>query len=388
MVTVLELVQRPELDLQPIHLPDPGSAVRWVATSELPDPTPFLEGGEVLLTTGLGTAEWDEDWGAYVDRLAVAGVRALGLAVGLTHDEAPPALVAACRARVVNLFTVPRATRFVAISHSAAELLQAERDSTMVRSFEAQRSLTQAALDPDGVTALTARLAELVGGAAALIGRDGAPTHGPFGPGAAELDLHLVRQEVARMLPRGRHAAASSTGRDTVTVVRPLGLHDRPEVWLAAVVPHRLDDHDRVAMSTAGTLLGLALERRHEQRRTGRRLRTRAVELLLADEPRTTQIVLGAAAIGALAGPGLPRRLRILRAAGADDTRQDALAALEHESLLAALVDDQLVVVAPAARAAASPNVSLNAACGWVSGAVSARTRPRSAMRRRPMPWS
>lgn len=31
-----------------VHLAD--AAVRWVATSELEDPTPYLEGGEVVLT--------------------------------------------------------------------------------------------------------------------------------------------------------------------------------------------------------------------------------------------------------------------------------------------------------------------------------------------------
>ncbi len=352
MVSVAELVGRPELALEPLHLPDPGASVRWVATSELADPTPYLEGGEVLLTTGLGTEPWDAEWDAYVARLAQAGTRALGLAVGLTHETAPSALATACRREGLNLFAVPRATRFVAVSHSAAELLQAERESLTLRSFDAQQALTEAALDPDGVSALTSRLAELVGGAAALIGRDGSPSHGPYGPAVRAFDLPLVRQQVAQMLPRGRHAAASSIGRDIVTVVRPLGLHARPEAWLATVVPHRLDDHDRAAMSTAGTLLGLALEQQREQRRTGRQLRARAIELLLADEPRTARIVLGAATTVGLAEPTLPRRLRILRATGSDDTRQDALTVLEREPLLATVSDDELVVVSSAARAA------------------------------------
>ncbi len=351
MVTLSELLDRAELDLSPLHLPSPDRPVRWVATSELADPTPFLEGGEVLLTTGLGTEGVEQQWDPYVARLTGSGVCALGLAVGLTHDEAPESLVSACRRHGLNLFTVPRATRFVAISHRTAELLQAERESTTSRSFDSQQALTKAALDTDDVTALIVTLADLLAGGAVLVDRDGTPTHGPVGPCAGELDLPLVRRQLARMLPRGRHAAASSTGVDSVTVVRPLGLHARPEAWLATLVPRRLDDHDRIAMSTAGTLLGLALERRHEQRRTGRQLRTRAVELLLADEPRTARIVLGAATPAGLAQPPLPRRLRVLRATGPDDARQDALAALEQEALLVALVEDELVVAAGAARA-------------------------------------
>ena len=351
MVMLSELLDRTELDLSARHVAAPETPVRWVATSELADPTPFLEGGEVLLTTGLGTAEWAGQWDAYVARLTEMRVCALGLAVGLTHLEVPPPLLEACRRHGLNLFTVPRPTRFVAISHRAAELLQAEHASTTLRSFEAQQALTKAALAPDDVTALTVALADLLVGGAVLVDRDGTATHGPFGPCADQLDLPLVGRQVARMLPRGRHAAASSTGSDTVTVVRPLGLHARPEAWLAAVVPRRLDDTDRVAMSTAETLLGLTLERRREQRRTGRQLRTRAVELLIADEPRTARIVLGAATTAGLTQPPMPRRLRVLRAAGPDDARQDALSSLEQEPLLVALIENELVVAVGAARA-------------------------------------
>ena len=40
-------------------------AVRWVHISELPDPTPWLSGGELLLTTGLQLAGDDELRAAY-----------------------------------------------------------------------------------------------------------------------------------------------------------------------------------------------------------------------------------------------------------------------------------------------------------------------------------
>ena len=65
--------------------------VRWVAVSELEDPTPYLEGGELLLTTGLRLTARKAD--AYVARLVAAGVAGLGLAVCLTHSNVPTALV-------------------------------------------------------------------------------------------------------------------------------------------------------------------------------------------------------------------------------------------------------------------------------------------------------
>ena len=95
--------------------------MRWVATSELDDPTPFLEGGELLLTTGLATAGWRREWEGYAARLAAAGVAALALGVGLTHPKVPAALTRACERAELNLIVVPRATTFVAVSRAAAE---------------------------------------------------------------------------------------------------------------------------------------------------------------------------------------------------------------------------------------------------------------------------
>ena len=68
--------------------------VRWVAVSELEDPTPFLEGGELVLTTGMRLT----DPGAvrrYVARLVGRGVAGLGFGVGLGHETVPAALVEA-----------------------------------------------------------------------------------------------------------------------------------------------------------------------------------------------------------------------------------------------------------------------------------------------------
>ena len=64
--------------------------MRWVASSELEDPGPYLEGGELLLTTGMRLAP-DDGPGAtgYVGRLVAAGVVALGFGVGPVHAGTP-----------------------------------------------------------------------------------------------------------------------------------------------------------------------------------------------------------------------------------------------------------------------------------------------------------
>ena len=44
--------------------------IRWVHASELEDPTPWLKGGEVILTTGMGVGSTPAKQRAYVTRLA------------------------------------------------------------------------------------------------------------------------------------------------------------------------------------------------------------------------------------------------------------------------------------------------------------------------------
>src|SRR5829696_10457822 len=65
--------------------------IRWVHISELADPTPWLSGGELLLTTGMNLSD-AETQRALVERLAANDLAGLGLGVGFAHAEAPPAL--------------------------------------------------------------------------------------------------------------------------------------------------------------------------------------------------------------------------------------------------------------------------------------------------------
>ena len=124
--------------------------------------------------------------------------------------------------------------------------------------------------------------------------------------------------------------------------MQPLGVRSRPEVWLAVFVPGRPSDVHRAAVATAVSLLSLALEREQDRRGAERRLRERAVELVLTGDPRTARILLDA---------HLPRQVRVLCARGSVEPVDDALAALEQERVLAGVVGEELVVVSAARRA-------------------------------------
>jgi Purine catabolism regulatory protein-like family/PucR C-terminal helix-turn-helix domain len=350
VVTVRDVLGEKALRLRVLELPRPEAEVRWVAVSELADPAPFLEGGEVLLTTGLDSRRWREEWEGYVGRLADVGVVALGLAVGMTHDQAPDALVEACRARAVNLFEVPRETTFVAISQAAVGLLNADERAAEREALDVQRRLAQAALRADDTTAVLHRLADFAGGAACLMAADGRLEADRVGPRPQLVDLTAARTEVARIRPLGLRAASSLSTPGGTLLVQPVGLAARPATYFVAGFPGRLSDTQRSAVGTAVALLSLADERRRAGRDTDRALRVRAMQLLRRGEARTAGLVLSARP--AAPATRLPKRAVMLRASGAAEALTDALAAVEEQHVLSGLLDGELLCVAQVAQAA------------------------------------
>lgn len=351
MVSVADVLDLDELALTPVHVPRPEAPVRWVATSELVDPSPFLEGGELLLSTGLSTAAWDTEWEDYVARLADVGVVALGLGAGMTHPRSPAALVAACERHGLNLVEVPERTAFVAVSRATARLLEQADQAEAREAVRMQQELTAAALAaPDG-TAVALRLATLVDGAAALLATDAHLLSGPVGPRSASLDLAAVTGELARIRPQGLRAAATLATAAGTTMLHPLGVRPRPAAYLAVLVPGRPTEARRSAVRTAVSLLGLATERAEERRDSDRALADRAVELLLAGDARGAELVLGARS----AELPLPRRLVVLRAGSTGGGQASAALAdvrdlAEDEGVLATVSGDEIVAVVAAGR--------------------------------------
>jgi PucR family transcriptional regulator, purine catabolism regulatory protein len=348
MVTVATVLAQNQLALRPVHVPAPDLDVRWVATSELLDPAPFLEGGEILLTTGLEARGWRREWDAYVERLAEVGIAALGFGTGLTHAKVPAGLIRACEAHGLNLIEVPRATPFVAISRRTAELLQQDEAEAAREALKVQRRLTAAAAKPDAATAVIETLAHVLGGAAGLLSPDGQAILGPLGERRDELFTPEVAQEIRRLRHQGLRAASTISTEAATTVVHPLGLGGRPSSYLAAVTAGRVSVRQRSAITTAVALLGLIGEQERTSVETRRQLRSRAIELLVSGDSRTARLVLDVEQQTA----DLPAHIRLLRATGGRNDVEDALATLEQQRLLAADLAEELCVVAPEGRAA------------------------------------
>ena len=277
--------------------------VRWVHISELADPTPWLSGGELLLTTGMNLAA-PEDQRAYVERLAAHDLAGLGLGTGFAHAAMPDALSAAAAELGFPLFEVPYEVPFIALTEKAFSHLVNEQYAVLQRALSAHERLERIVLSEQGLDGVTAALASLIGGTAlvydarggALARSDGgAPLAADVLDGAAA----ELRERARAGARRGYAPSGELHGRAlALPVVRtPAGNGDgpAPQAWLVAVKDQGgLAEFDRLVLHQAVTVVALELLRRRVADDTERRL---------------AGDVLSAMVSGELAGGELARRL-------------------------------------------------------------------------------
>jgi purine catabolism regulator len=328
---VADLLAARDLGLVEI-VPAAPVRVRWMATSELRDPSAFLQGGEVLLTTGLG---WDAaaDWSGYASAVAAAGVVAVGFGAGLSHAAVPPGLVRAARCAGLGVFVVPRPTPFIAVTKAFVDLLHAEDQDAAGAAVIDQRELAHAATQPDSTVRVLRRLAQAVAGEALLVDPRGVPL-ARSDPGAAP-PPDLPRA-LAALSAQGLRGALSEHGPDGALVIHPIGLRGRPGSYLVVRAPTGLGHAQRSTVTTAVALLGLDAETAAAARDSDRRLRACAISLLLRGESDAGRRVLAAAAHAPgsrKAGvPDLEPRVCVLKASGRADATAEALALVEQEA--------------------------------------------------------
>jgi DNA-binding PucR family transcriptional regulator len=108
--------------------------VRWVHITELVDPTPWLKGGELLLTTGI-QLKGPKVQHELVQRLAEHEIAGLGFGTGFAHKKVPVALVNAARKLDFPVFEVPYELPFIAITERVFAQLVDERYELLQRSM-------------------------------------------------------------------------------------------------------------------------------------------------------------------------------------------------------------------------------------------------------------
>ncbi|MEV6293740.1 PucR family transcriptional regulator [Streptomyces sp. NPDC051896] len=267
--------------------------VRWAHVSELADPVPYMEGGELLLITALKLdAEDPEVMRRYVKRLVGAGVVGLGFAVGVNYEDIPAALVDACRQEGLPLLEVPRRTPFLAISKAVSAAIAADQYRAVTAGFAAQRELTKQALNA-GPEGLLGALAGQVDGWAALYDASGAVV--AAAPEWAGRRAARLTAEVERLRERAAPASSVVGGpeHEDRVELHSLGTGRRPRAALAVGTAAALGTAERYAVHSAIALLTLTTERSRSLHAAEQRVGTAVLRMLLAGEPDHARTVAG-----------------------------------------------------------------------------------------------
>jgi purine catabolism regulator len=370
--------------------------VRWVHISELADPTPWLSGGELLLTTGIGldSAKRQRD---YIATLADHGLAGLGLGTGFTHDKVPKALAEAARERDFPLFEVPYELPFIALTEKAFTRLVNEQYALLQRSIAAQERLQRIVLSERGLDAIVGALATLVGGPALVF--DGRGELQALRTFRRELDDEVVAALGEELRDRarrgdGRGFVPGHAELATRALALPVGGGDAsersvPQAWLVAAKDSGgLAEIDRLILHQAVTVVALELLRRRVADTTERRLAGDVLSAAIAAELEGAELArrlepfgLGGQVTALVITPPERATLEACEAALTEALRGEAVSGLVAPSganvvaLMPSFLDDELFELAERAVARAGEQLGARPAAGVGRAVAAGRAR-------------
>jgi PucR family transcriptional regulator, purine catabolism regulatory protein len=370
--------------------------VRWVHISELLDPTPWLSGGELLLTTGIALNS-PKRQREYIATLADHGLAGLGLGTGFTHEKVPKPLLEAARERDFPLFEVPYELPFIALTEHAFTRLVNEQYALLQRSIAAQERLQRIVLSERGLEAIVGALATLIGGPALVY--DGRGELQAMRTFRRDVDPEIVAalgEELRERARRGdgRGFVPGHPELATRGLALPVGGGDQPEralpqAWLvAAKDADGLAEIDRLILHQAVTVVALELLRRRVADSTERRLAGDVLSAVIAGELEGTELArrlepfgLGGRVTALVVGPVERTTPEACEAALTEALRAEAVSGLVAASgryvvaLLPGFLDDELFELSERAVAATGEALGARPLAGAGRAVIAGRAR-------------
>ena len=287
MISVQDILEIPDLNLRLLAgSKSTSNPVRWVHITEVPDPTKWLKGGELLLTTGYGFLGSEEQQVEQVKRLIDHHISGLGFGTGFSFDKVPPALVKVAEEYGFPLFEVPYHVPFIAITEAVASKIVNEQYSLLQRSLAVHEKLTKIVLEEKGLDAILSTLSALVGCSAVLF-----DFHGVVLCETAyrrrlggELIADLWRQISDRRASR-QNFALSLEGVGSGVQVYPVVASHRIGAFLAVVKDSGdFSEYDRIILHNVVTVTALELVKKKAVAETEKRLAGDFFDELIASD--------------------------------------------------------------------------------------------------------
>ena len=301
----------------------------WAHSSDLADPTPFLEVDNLLLTTGTQFAT-DAAAGAYDDyvgRLVAVGVAALGFGTEVVRVTPEP-LVAACAAQGLPLLEVPYRTPFLALARRIADARAEQDHARDLWALDAQRALSLAALSAERIAGVLEELSRRLGAGVLLLDARGEVLSEHGRPRFSDAETAAVQTEARRLLHRRLRSGSAldlperSGSAGWMVTMQTLGRRDELRGVLAVALPERPDTSATAVITSAVALAEFAVEDAARREESTLALNAQLFQLALVGHVDAARDVLVAAGRQL---PEAPLRLLLTELTGDTDAGE-----LEH----------------------------------------------------------
>lgn len=229
--------------------------ISWAHAIELTDPTPYLAGGELVMTTGINIGADAAAQSAYVARLAAAGTAALAVDTGTTIADVPTAVRAAGDEFGIPVLEVPASTPFIAIARVVIDALKADELRSVQGVVDAQEVLARATLR-GGIPGVVGALAECLSATVVVVDPDGTVL---AAAGTAQARLIAVLSE--QVDTTRRHGAYVTVDGDAYVTIQNLRAAQPVRGRLAVRTPGPMSNADRLLVAHALSLISIAIEK-------------------------------------------------------------------------------------------------------------------------------
>lgn len=232
--------------------------VRWVHTSEVADLTGLLQGGELVLSTGLAFVHEPAGMLGYLRMLADLRVSALVVELGLNIPEMPGGIGDLADELELPVIALTESTPFVDVTEQVHRIIIADRYEELQFARATHETFTSLNIGRASPTDIVTRASEMLAAPIVLedLGRHVLAFCAAGGPAARLLDGWRDRSR--------RHSGPDASGTPDWSVV-PVGLG--AEQWGRLVLPDRIPETGRARMVLERAAQSLQLQRMLEQDR-------------------------------------------------------------------------------------------------------------------------
>jgi PucR family transcriptional regulator, purine catabolism regulatory protein len=229
--------------------------VRWVHASEVPNIAAMLQGGELLLSTGMGIGAGAREQRSFVAELAERGIAALAIELGTAMRTVPQALIEAAEEEGLCLIAFHREVRFVEITEVVHRELIDQGGELLRRGEELHKRFTALMLGGAHVPDILRELSVFVRNPVILERR---------GQGVAYHARYVADDETV-LGAWGSYQRNLVAAPEAISERVPMGRGDSWGRLVALAVDSPLEAQDRVAVERAVGLIALAMMRESEE---------------------------------------------------------------------------------------------------------------------------